>query len=81
MGIEKLIFCGDNIPIGRRMTKTSRSTEKYVPYEIHESITSLIKSYASYQLIALEITNESKDFRTISLVCLNINIIISDDFL
>jgi len=60
MGIEKLIFCGDNIPIGRRMTKTSRSTEKYVPYEIHESIASLIKSYASYQLIALEITNDSK---------------------
>lgn len=65
MGIEKLVFCGENIPIGRRMTKTSRSTEKYVPYEIHESIASLIKSYASYQLIALEITDESKPLETL----------------
>lgn len=65
MGIEKLIFCGENIPIGRRMTKTSRSTEKYVPYEVHESIASLIESYASYQLIALEITDESKPLETL----------------
>ena len=36
-----------------------------MPYEIHESITSLIESYASYQLIALEITDESKALETL----------------
>ena len=33
-GVEKLILCGDNIPLGRKMTKTSRATEKAVDFEI-----------------------------------------------
>lgn len=61
-GIEKLIFCGDNLPIpSRKMQKTSRATEKYVNYEIIDTIVSVINKYkSSHQLIALEITNSSK---------------------
>lgn len=31
-GIEKIIFCGEQIPFGRKMTKTSRATEKFVTF-------------------------------------------------
>ena len=37
-GIENIIFCGDNVSLGKRMTKTSRSTEKYVNHKIETSI-------------------------------------------
>jgi len=36
-GIEKLILCGEHITIGRKITKTSRATEKVVNYELCES--------------------------------------------
>ncbi|MBR9846441.1 MAG: TrmH family RNA methyltransferase [Algicola sp.] len=45
-GVEALILCGEHIPLGRKMTKTSRSTEKSVDYKI------------SVQII--EITDKSK---------------------
>lgn len=65
-GIEKLILCGDHIPFGRKMTKTSRATEKSVPFEIAESA---VKSVAQlkadgYQIIALEITTQSQAIHT-----------------
>ena len=37
-GIEEIVFCGNDIPLGKRMTKTSRSTEKYVSYRIENNI-------------------------------------------
>ena len=43
-GVEKILFCGTDIPIGRRMTKTSRATEKVVPYEIHDNALSIIEN-------------------------------------
>jgi len=60
-GVEKLIFCGTHIPIGRKMTKTSRATEKVVPYEIYEKASDVIESYkkSGSQIIALEITASS----------------------
>ncbi|MAX70579.1 MAG: RNA methyltransferase [Flavobacteriaceae bacterium] len=60
-GIEEIVFCGNDIPLGKRMTKTSRSTEKYVSYKIENNISetiSLLKKQ-DYQLIALEITENS----------------------
>lgn len=61
-GIEKLILCGQDIILGRKMTKTSRATEKFVNYEISTSalnvVQDLIKS--NYQIISLEITDASK---------------------
>jgi tRNA G18 (ribose-2'-O)-methylase SpoU len=67
MGVEKLIFCGENIPLGKRMTKASRSTEKYVSFEISKSIETVIKELKSHYLIALEITEKSQSLHTLKL--------------
>ena len=60
-GIEEIVFCGNDIPLGKRMTKTSRSTEKYVSYRIENNISEAINHLKKqdYQLIALEITENS----------------------
>ena len=67
-GVEKLVLCGSNISLGRKMTKTSRATEKAVPYEIHESAKEAIFGLKqdSYRIIALEITSESKAIHNFS---------------
>ena len=61
-GIEKLILCGAHIPLGRKMTKTSRATEKTVDYEIQDSASNVILNLKSqgYQIVSLEITTDSK---------------------
>lgn len=61
-GVEKIIFCGTHIPIGRKIKKTSRATEKVVPFETHTHIESVITSLKSegYCIMSLEITSESK---------------------
>ncbi|MDY2588224.1 TrmH family RNA methyltransferase [Winogradskyella aquimaris] len=60
--IEELIFCGEYIPIGRRMTKTSRSTENYVSYRIEKKIDAIIGQLKqTHQIIALEITKNSTE--------------------
>lgn len=61
-GIEELIFCGSDIPLGKRMTKTSRSTEKYVTHCVKENIESVIETLKANNnyLIALEITENSQ---------------------
>ncbi|WAC02813.1 TrmH family RNA methyltransferase [Lacinutrix neustonica] len=60
-GIEKLVFCGSTIPLGRKMTKTSRATEKVVKYEVFEDVSEVISQLRAenYQIIALEITENS----------------------
>ncbi len=60
-GVEKLILCGESIPFGRKMTKTSRATEKSVHFEIHDSALNVVSDLKSknYNIISLEITNES----------------------
>ena len=62
-GVEKIFFCGEDIPVfGRKMTKTSRATEKVVPFEIkndiHEVVSNLQKE--GYTIISLEITEKSE---------------------
>lgn len=66
-GIEKLILCGDNISIGRKITKTSRSTEKVVGFEICESASNVVDGLknSGYQIISLEITSSSKPIHTL----------------
>ncbi len=61
-GIETLVFCGDNTPIGRRMAKTSRSTEKYVNYKVvPDAETEITRLKAEgYRILAVEITNNSQ---------------------
>lgn len=60
-GIEQLILCGDHIPLGRKMTKTSRATEKSVPFVIEQNTLDVVKNLKGqgYQIIALEITKTS----------------------
>ena len=61
-GIEQVIWCGKTVPLGRKMTKTSRSTEKSVNYKIEHSALKVVKEFKqkNHHIIALEITNTSK---------------------
>lgn len=61
-GIEKLILCGENIQLGRKMAKTSRATEKVIDYEMNLDASEVIKDLKSknYQIISLEITDSSQ---------------------
>ncbi|MFD2727568.1 TrmH family RNA methyltransferase [Hyunsoonleella rubra] len=67
-GVEKLVLCGENILVGRKMTKTSRATEKVVDFEIHPSTIEVTKKLKKegYQIIALEITTNSKPIHKFS---------------
>ncbi|CDF79039.1 TRNA/rRNA methyltransferase [Formosa agariphila KMM 3901] len=64
-GVEKLILCGSYIPLGRKMTKTSRATEKVVPFEMQADVDAVISNLKSegYLIIALEITDSSIPLR------------------
>lgn len=61
-GIDTLILCGKAITIGRKVTKTSRATEKVVNFEIKESALTTVENFKNkdYQIIALEISSTSK---------------------
>ena len=62
LGIEKLFLCGDTpAPPNAKITKTSRSTEKYVVFEKYENATELVgtlKESGAF-IISLEITSSS----------------------
>lgn len=60
-GVEKIVFCGNTIPLGRKMTKTSRATEKVVKYEVFKTILEVVSNLKAnnYKCIALEITENS----------------------
>ncbi|WP_452598170.1 TrmH family RNA methyltransferase [Pontimicrobium sp. MEBiC01747] len=60
-GIEKIIFCTSEIPMGRKMTKTSRATEKVVDFEVNENISLVINQLKTkgYKIVSLEITDNS----------------------
>ena len=64
-GIEKLVLCGE-VSLGRKITKTSRSTEKTVPFEIHNSASKVIEDLKliGCQIIAIEITETSKPLQS-----------------
>ncbi len=66
-GVEKIIFCGERVPVtGRRMTKTSRATEKIVNHKlVKDSLHEMAKlQEKGYTVIALEITNTSLPLHT-----------------
>ncbi len=60
-GLERIIFCGEHIPLGRKMTKTSRATEKVVRFKVSNAILEEVKQLKTdgYCIISLEITNKS----------------------
>ncbi len=62
LGIKKLYLCGSTpLPPNTKINKTSRTTEKYVDYEYHESAIELIKKLKSTGTLitSLEITTDS----------------------
>jgi tRNA G18 (ribose-2'-O)-methylase SpoU len=62
MGIEKLYLCGNTVaPPNTKISKISRSTEKYVSYESQADAETLIRSLkkTGALIIALEITSLS----------------------
>ncbi|MFD1162377.1 TrmH family RNA methyltransferase [Hwangdonia seohaensis] len=65
-GVEKLILCGENIHLGRKMAKTSRATEKVLNYEIAETASKIVEELKNenHQIISLEITSSSKPIHT-----------------
>ena len=60
-GIKKIIFCGEHIPLGRKMTKTSRATEKVIAFETCKSVSEVVSDLQQQKctIISLEITNNS----------------------
>ena len=65
-GVEKLMLCGKNISLGRKMSKTSRATEKVVNFQISKSALHVVEQLKSddYQIISLEITKNSQPIHT-----------------
>lgn len=62
LGVEKIYLSGNTPePPNNKIRKTSRSTEKYVPYESIDSSLELIEKLKKndYTIIALEITSDS----------------------
>ncbi|CAM3547251.1 TrmH family RNA methyltransferase [Flavobacterium gelidilacus] len=64
-GIQEIVFNGDESSIiSRKMKKTSRATEKYVSYKFITNIEAyLLEMKQQNQIIALEITNNSKSIQ------------------
>ena len=67
--VQEVRFCGQNIPLGRRMLKTSRATEKRVIYSNPESALNEIQKLKNYnfKIVALEITKESQPISKLSI--------------
>ncbi|GGZ68064.1 TrmH family RNA methyltransferase [Algibacter mikhailovii] len=65
-GIEKLVLCGPNITLGRKVAKTSRATEKIVKFDKTESAIEVIKALKTdgHLIISLEITSQSQAIHT-----------------
>ncbi|ARV08666.1 RNA methyltransferase [Winogradskyella sp. PC-19] len=91
LGVKELVFCGDNVQLGKRIKKTSRATEKYVSHKIQPDILEVVKDLKAKDnfIIALEITDSSislNDFKLnteqpITLIIGNESFGISEDIL
>lgn len=69
-GVENIIFLGKDIPLTpRKINKTSRSTHLHVPHQIIEETSDLITylQQNNFEVIALEITSNSKPLREIAI--------------
>lgn len=66
LGLEKIFLSGSSpCPPNPKIKKTSRSSEKYVPFEYHQKSLPLVKNLKEqgYVIISLEITSSSFDIR------------------
>ena len=81
-GVEKLILCGEGITLGRKMTKTSRATEKVVSYEVKENAIEVIESFKKngHSIISLEITSSSTPIHSVSFSAMrSIALVVGDE--
>jgi len=70
LGIEKIYLSGTSLsPPNTKIRKTSRATEKYVPFSYEKNPLDIIKKLKSkgYTIISLEITSSSIDIGELSL--------------
>ncbi len=68
LGLKEIVFCNTKVSIpSKKIRKTSRSTEKYVPFRHVDNIVDyLLPLKESHQIIALEITQNSKSLQSFS---------------
>ncbi len=67
-GIEKIFLTGTSpVPPNRKMMRTSRATEKNVPYEYFDNAAVVIKQLKAetYKFVSLETTSTSTDIRQV----------------
>jgi len=70
LGIEKIYLSGSSpSPPNGKIKKTSRSTEKYVPFSYEDNPLTLVArlKQEGYRIISLEITSSSLDIRDLAL--------------
>ncbi len=68
-GVEKVVFCGDQIELTKKSLRASRATENVVNHEFTSDSVSKIKRLKTngYQVVALEITSSSKPIHQLQL--------------
>lgn len=69
-GVSKLLFCNSHIDFkSKRILRTARATINHIEYDLVDTIETEISKYIDedYQLIALEITNNSISLNTLKL--------------
>ena len=65
-GVEKIYLAGSSsVPPNPKITKTSRSTEKYVAYSFTNDVGALVAQLKAdrYKIVSLEITSKSIDIQ------------------
>ena len=70
LGVEKIYLSGtSSIPPNRKIKKTSRSTEKYVPYSYEKNPVKIIENLklSGYKIVSLEITSASIDIKNLDI--------------
>jgi len=68
LGVERLILGGETVkPPNRRLSRTSRSTDRAVAYDVSADINSCVVGLRKqgYQLIALELSAQSVDLQSL----------------
>jgi len=68
LGVARLMLCGDTVrPPNRRLSRTSRSTDKVVSYERFDAPGGAVVSLREqgYRLVALELAAQSVDLQTL----------------
>ncbi|VAW89239.1 hypothetical protein MNBD_GAMMA17-486 [hydrothermal vent metagenome] len=68
LGVARLMLCGDTVrPPNRRLSRTSRSTDKVVSYERFDVPDGAVVSLREqgYRLVALELAAQSVDLQTL----------------